>query len=188
MSKNIETEAPEASGNLQAKKQIVESLAGELTSDSDKVSTVVFDYTGVQVNEINDLREKLAEHGAKLKVVKNTLIKRILEKTGVTIENDLDGQSAILIPSQADIISPLKELFKFIKEFEKGSVKLGVLDGSVIPSEKVESLSKLPSREELLGQVVGGFVSPIRGFMYTLTGVQGNLVRVLSEIQKTKSE
>lgn len=174
------------SKNLEVKKQLVEDIAKDLKADKESVSTVVFEYTGIGVNEINELRAKLAEHGAKLTVVKNTLIKRILEKTGVEIEEDLQGQSALLIPSTEDIVTPIKEIFEYIKASEKGQVKLGVLEGALISQSQVEALAKLPSREVLIGQVVGGFVSPIRGFVYTLNGVQGNLVRVLSAIKDQK--
>ena len=175
------------SKNIELKKQIVEDVANQLQSSGSAVSTVVFEYTGITVNDINDLRSKLAEHGAKLTVVKNTLIKRILEKTGITFDSELKGQSAILITAGDDIVTPIKQIFDFIKASEKGSVKLGVLEGSLITGEQVEALSKLPSRDQLLSQVVGGFVSPIRGFMFTLNGVQGNFVRVLSEVAKSKA-
>ena len=177
------------SKNLERKKQIVNDLTDQLKQTGDvegQATTVVFNYTSITANEINELRSALFEHDAKLKITKNTLIKRVLENTGVNLEKDLEGQNAILIPNNKDVISPIKTLYEFIKKNEKGEITLGVLNSQIITKEKVEELSKLPSRDELLAQVVGGLASPIRGFAYALNGVQSKFVRVLGEIKNQK--
>jgi large subunit ribosomal protein L10 len=170
------------SKNLEFKKQIVADVADEL----EKGNTAVFNYSQIDSNEINELRSKLAEVNASLKIVKNTLIKRVFEKLGITLNEDLEGQNAVLIPKGDDFVSTIKVLSDFVKKNEKGEILVGVLDGSFLSKEKVKVLSELPSREELLGKVVGGLVSPIRGFMYTANGVQGNFVRALNAMKVQK--
>ena len=175
--------------NLEVKKQIVENVASELKEsgiNTDTFSTVIFNYSKIESNQINELRGKLSEVNASLRVVKNTLIKRVFENLGIKLEEDLQGQNAVLVPKGEDFVSTIKVLFDFVKENEKGEVLVGVLDGSLLNKEKVTALSKLPSREILLGQIVGGLVSPIRGFMYTANGVSGNFVRALNAIKEQK--
>ena len=171
------------SKNLEIKKQIVEDVVGEMGE-----STVIFNYSSISASEMDELRAKLSETETKLKVVKNTLIKRVLEKAGIKLDQDLEGQNAILISKSPDFITTIKSLFGFMKKNDKGQVTIGVLDGVLISKDQVESLSKLPSRQELIAQVVSGFISPIRSFIYTLNGVSGNFVRVLSAIKDKKSE
>lgn len=172
------------SKNLEIKKQLVEDISSEIKDGT----TVVFNYSRIGVNEINALRGELSKTDTKLKVVKNTLISRIIEKIGgKTAENELQGQNAIVIPTGTDFIAPLKILFEFIKKNEKGAIVLGILNGQTLTGDKVEALSKLPSREVLLAQVLGGFTSPIRGFMYASKGVQGNFVRALNAIREKKA-
>lgn len=171
------------SKNLEVKKQLVEDISSEIKDGT----TVVFNYSKIGVNEINALRGELSKTNTKLKVVKNTLISRIIEKIGSKAEEGvLQGQNAIVIPTGDDFVAPLKILFDFIKKNEKGAIVMGVLNGTALTSDKVEAFSKLPSREVLLAQVLGGLNSPIRGFMYTTKGVQGNFVRALNAIKEQK--
>jgi large subunit ribosomal protein L10 len=170
------------SKNLEAKKQLVEDISNELTNGT----TFVFNYSKIGVNEINALRGDLAKTDTKLKVVKNTLITRIIEKMGAKVDTELQGQNAIVIPSTNDVVAPIKILFDFVKKNEKGAVVMGVLNGQTLTGDKVEAFSKLPSREVLLAQVLGGFNAPIRGFMYASKGVQGNFVRALNAIKEQK--
>lgn len=175
------------SKNIEIKKEIVSDVVSQLDKSP---STAVLNYTSFTSNEINDLRGKLFEQDAKLKIVKNTLVKKILGDLNVETNEDFNGQNAILIPSKNspdNFIPNLKTIFEFIKKAEKGTVSIGVLNGEVISGAQVEALSKLPSRQELLGQVVSGLVSPIRGFAVTLNEIPSKFVRVLGSIRDSKA-
>ncbi len=175
--------------NLENKKRLVADIASLL--DKEKPSTVVIDYTDISSNEMNDLRSRLFEKNATLKIIKNTLIERVLSTVGVNVKKEkngtLTGQNALLIAKE-DLVGTIKDLYDFIKETEKGVVKFAVLDGEVLDSSKVKALSKLPSKQELLGQVVSGFMSPLRSFAYALNDTQSKFVRVLSAIKNSKQE
>ena len=176
------------SANLETKKQIVAEVTSELTrggQGKEGVSAVVFNYSKINVNELNTLKNELSNDNSKLRVVKNTLIKISLQKLGIPLPQDLEGQNAI-ISTQNDIVVPLKTLFKFVKDNERGQVVLGVLNGVVISGSQVEELSKLPSRQVLLGQVVGGFNGPIRSFVFALNDTQAKFVRVLNAVKESK--
>ncbi len=175
------------SKNKEIKKEVIENVSKSITRPNGKASTVVFDYSGITVNEFNDLRNKLIETDSELQVVKNTLIKLALIKSGVDMKDSVEGQNSVLLSNNEDLISPIKKIFEFIKAKEKGVIRFGVLDNTVLTAEKVEALSKLPSREVLIAQVLGLFNSPIRGFAYTLNGVQSKFVYVLEAIKKQKA-
>lgn len=171
--------------NLEIKKEVVDTLSQEIESKGD-VNAFVVNYASLTSEDMNALKAEMYKSQSKITVVKNTLIKRILVKLGVKFETELEGQNALLIPGE-DTIAPLKDLFGFIKKNDKGAVVLGVLNKNVIDSAQVEALSKLPTKVVLIAQVLGGFTSPIRGFVYTLNGVQGNFVRTLNAIKEKKS-
>lgn len=171
------------------KKQIVAEITEGIKATGEKAdtaSTVVFNYSGATVNELNALKAKLYENKANLKIAKNTLISRALSNYKVSLSEPLQGQNAVLFNDSADIVEPLKTLFEFIKESQKGTITLGVLNNKVLNPDQVEELSKLPSQQELIAKVVGGFASPIRGFAYTLNGVQSKFVYVLNAIKDSK--
>lgn len=173
--------------NLEIKKELVKTTAQAISEvHGDKPNAFVLDFSKITANEINELRSKLFDQGAKIKVIKNTLILKVLQTVGVDIDKKLTGQNAMLIVGE-DFITPLKEVFDFIKASDKGAVKFGVLDGKILSEEDVKALSKLPSRDQLLGQVVGTMLAPIRGFAYTLNGVQSNFARVLAAVRDSKS-
>ena len=168
--------------NLDIKKKLVNSVSSEL-SEKGEINAFVVNYASLSSVDMNNLKAEMYKSGSSLKVIKNTLIRKILEKAGVGIESQIEGQNALLIPG-ADTVSPLKDLFAVIKKLERGSVVFGVLNGRLIDSKQVEDLSNLPSREVLIARMLGGFTSPIRGFAVTLNGVQGNFVRVLNAIKE----
>lgn len=181
------------SKNLEAKKDIVESVTGQLQNSGDQKntsSTVIFNYSQITANQMNELRSKLNESDASLRIVKNSLIKIVLNKLGIPTPDErkeiLTGQNAVLIHSGSEFMSLLKDIFAFIKSTEKGAITLGVLNNKIMSQDEFETLSKLPSREELIAQVIGGFVWPIRSFAYTLNGVQSQFVGVLNQIKSKK--
>lgn len=172
------------SKNLEKKQRIVADLNQDI-SKGQTVNAFVVNYTSLSSDQMTELKKELYQHSAKLSVVKNTLMHRLFEAVGVKIETKLEGQNALLLP-QNDIVAPLKKFIEYIKKAEKGSVVMGVLDGQVINAQKIQQLSTLPSKNELIARMLGGFNSPIRGFAYTLNGVQGNFVRVLNAIKDKK--
>ncbi|MFC1722104.1 50S ribosomal protein L10 [Patescibacteria group bacterium] len=165
--------------------QTVEILRSKV---KDAKSITVVDYLGLSVNDINDFRAKLQENGAETVVAKNTLLKIAMEEEGLdteVAENDFNGPAAAIFGIE-DPVSHLKTIFEFAKDLELPKVKFAFIDGVYTEAEKVEIISKLPSKDELLAKVVGGLKSPIFGFVNVLGGTQRKFVTVLSEISKQK--
>jgi len=148
-------------------------------------SVVVADYTGLSVNQTNDLRKKLAESQADLTVAKNSLIELALREEKIDGETPFVGQTAIITAGD-DALAPLKSLFEFIKEFGLPKVKLGFMDGKTLTSSDVEVLSKIPSKEILIGKMLGSLMSPISGTVNVLAGLERKLVYAVSAIANKK--
>jgi large subunit ribosomal protein L10 len=141
---------------------------------------ILTDYRGFTVSEITELRKRLREQGAEYHVVKNTLFKRALQD-GEGLIPYLEGPTAIAFALQ-DPVGPAKTVLDFMREKRKGVVKAGFIEGQVYTEPQVGELSKLPSRDVLIAQVVGGIQAPISGLVGALNGILSNFVYTLQAI------
>ena len=161
----------------------VDNLSKEL---QDAKSVVLVNYSGLNVKAQQELKKRLREAGAKMVVVKNTLLKRAGESAkidkGILEDSVLQGQTALII-SEEDPIAPIQVLGKFAKENEVPKFKVGVIEGMFQDEASLAKLSTLPGRDALLGQLLGTLISPEYGLIGTL---QGNLQKLLY-ILKTKA-
>ena len=169
---------------LEKKKAEVAVLSDALKSA--KVGVLV-DYKGITVEEDTKLRKELREAGNTYKVVKNTLLGRAFESAGISgLEGCLEGTTAIAY-AEEDYVSAAKILSKFEKDVESFSVKGGFIDGSAVDKTQISALSKLPSKEALVAQVVYGFNSPIQGLANVASGTLRSLVLALNAIAEKQS-
>ncbi len=133
---------------------------------------VFVDFTGASVEDLKSLRKTLKEIGAKLKVVKKKLMRILFEKEGIDFNPEQFESQMATIFADKDITEIAGPVYKFAKDKEKKGFKiLGAYDlpaKSFIDGETVTKIGKLPSREILLGQLVGMLASPIRMFLYVL--------------------
>ena len=145
--------------NVNAKKQIVDEIAGKL---KDSVSTVVVDYRGLNVAEVTELRKQLREAGIEFKVYKNSMTRRAAEQVELSGLNEaLTGPNAIAF-SNEDVVAPAKILNDFVKKHEALEIKAGVIEGNVASVEEIKALADLPSREGLLSMLLSVLQAPIR--------------------------
>ena len=165
------------------KTEAVDTLSKKL---AEARSVYLADFTGVDVESVTRLRRSLRGASADYQVVKNRLAIRAVEKAGLGGLTDyLTGPTAMAFALD-DPVAPAKVLQKFIDEGGKLAIKSGYMDGEVLTAEQVKELSDLPSREELLGRVVGAVQSPIYGLAATLSGLLRNAVCVLAAIEEKK--
>ena len=154
-------------------------------------SITIANYAGLSSNNVNNLRTTLKNADAEMIVAKNTLLEIALKEEKIGLENaseiekDLEGKTAVFL-AYKDPVATIKAVFKFIKKVELPKIKSAIFDGRYILVTQVELISKLPSREQLLAQVIGTMQSPINGFVRTLNGVQGKLVRAFAAIADKK--
>lgn len=164
---------------------LVENLIGELKNAK---SLVLVNYTGLDVKSQQDLKRKLKEVDGRMVVVKNTLLKRAIESAkidkNIAADEILSGQTAIIIADE-DPIAPIQILGKFAKENELPKFKVGVVDGAFQDASSLSQISLLPSRDALLGQVLGALKSVEYGLVGVLNGNLQKLVYILD--QKARS-
>lgn len=165
------------------KSKVVEELKEKISKSN---VMIISDYLGFTVKDITDLRKKLRAEDSELRVVKNTLIERAVAGTGLDeLKGHLKGATAVLL-GYKDAVSPLKVLVKFLKDAEKGAIRIGVVDSKIFSQGDLTAISKLPAREVLLAKVVGGLQSPIYGFVNVLQGPIRKLVYALEAVKNKK--
>jgi len=160
----------------------------QLAKSIENAKSIVFaDYSGLKVNQINELRAKLDEAGATAKVYKNTLLKKVIkEDLGKEIEDETIAGPTLMIVAKNDAIAPVKALYDYIKIFELPKVKLGFLGKELLTTEKVEALSKLPSKHQLLSHLVATLKNPTTRFTRTIGNPSSKFVNVLRAIASNK--
>lgn len=132
---------------------------------------VLVDYKGINVADDTALRKELREAGVHYSVVKNTMLKFAAKELGFEgFVEHLHGTTAIAI-SEEDVVAPAKILSKFAKDHDNFKIKVGFLDGAVIPDTEVASLAKLPSRETLIAQTLYSFNYPIMQLAIALNAI-----------------
>lgn len=155
---------------LEAKKAKVDQLT-ELIKNS--VSGVLVDYKGITVEEDTKLRKELREGGVHYFVEKNTLLLRAFQNCGIEgLEGSLNGTTAIAL-SNDDQTAPARILGKFAEQAgdEKFNLKAGYVEGTVYDQAGVVALSKIPSKDTLLAQLVGSLQGPLQKFAATVKAV-----------------
>ena len=170
---------------IEKKKKVVAGLKEKI----DKANVVVLaDYRGISVKDLTGLRKKLFAAESEFRVIKNTLLKRAVEEAGLNdLAKHLQGPTAMLL-GYKDPVGPIKALVEFTQEIEKGQIKAGVLDKTIMTTEDLVAMSKLPPKEILLARVVGGFQAPLYGFVNVLQGVLRKFVYALNAVKEQKEK
>jgi large subunit ribosomal protein L10 len=141
-----------------------EKIVAELVERLKRTDTLfVTDYRGLSVTEIDDLRTKLIEAGARFSVVKNTLTRRAAQEAGnEALLAMLDGPTAIaFIEAEGDMVAVAKALADSARTTKILAIRGGLLDGSPIGEEEVKNLATLPPLDVLRGQVLGAITAPL---------------------------
>ena len=145
-------------------KEDKERVVAELTEKLRTADTlIVADYRGLTMPQIDALRGKLIENGAKLSVVKNTLTRRAAEAAGAdALLALLEGPSAIaFIEADGDAVAVAKALADSSRETKVLEIRGGVMQGRAVSGPEIVELSKLPPLEILRGQVLGAIIAPL---------------------------
>jgi large subunit ribosomal protein L10 len=160
------------------KEKVVAELADRLRSTE---TLIVADYRGLSVTEINDLRGQLLEHGARFRVVKNTLTRRAAEEAGAdALLALLDGPTAIaFLDSDGDPVAVAKALSTAARETKVLGIRGGILDGEQIGEADVKSLATLPPTDVLRGQLVSAVSGPLMTVVGLFAAPLRDLVNVL---------
>jgi large subunit ribosomal protein L10 len=156
------------------KEQVVEELTARLKAAE---TLLVADYRGLTMPQIDELRTRLLESGARFTVVKNTLTRRAAEAAGTEgLLALLDGPSAIaFLEADGDMVATAKALADAARETNVLEIRGGIMQGRAVTAEEVEILAKLPPAEVLRGQVLGAIVAPLTALAGLLNAPLQNL-------------
>jgi len=168
---------------IEVKKQIVL----EIKEKMEKAQGMVFyDYRGLTVEQVSDLRNQFREAGVEYTVLKNSMLKRAADMLDLSdLDEHFVGPTAVAFGFE-DPVAPAKVLVEYIKKIKKTQIKTGVLDGRVIGLAEINNLAELPSREQLLGMLAGTLNAPITGLARSLSGIISNLGYALNAVREQK--
>ena len=153
---------------LEEKKQVVEDLAAKLQTAA---AGVLVKYEGITVAEDTELRAALRKSGVEYTVMKNTLTGRACDIAGYgEMKEHLSGMTAIAI-SQDDPIAPAKIMKQYADKISTFEIKAGFVDGGVLDQAGVISLAETPSKEVLIGKMMGSLQSSLYSFAYVLQAI-----------------
>ena len=165
-----------------------EEMLGQTVDRVQRSQGVVFvNIAGVKVDQIEKVRDSLFTQGLQLQIAKNNLARIAFGQLEIELPAELLDQPLGMVYSYADPVAGAKLSQPFVKEFEAFEIVGGLVNGKFVSAKQVQALALLPSREQLLGQLVGTLAAPISGFLNVLEGNLSAFVRVLNQIQEQKA-
>ena len=142
---------------LETKKAIVSEITDKIKSSE---SVILFEYQGLTVAEISDLRRKLREAKGEVRIYKNTLLKRALDDLKIDLNGFLEGPNAIMFGT--DLLEPIKVIADFAKDHDKMQIRVGIINGDVAELSVINEYASIPSYEGLLTMLAAGMMEHVR--------------------------
>lgn len=169
-----------------ATQQKIDAVA-TLTEKVSKAKVMVLaDYRGLKHKQLEELRRSLKKSNGEFMIAKNRLVLRALGDRAESLKEALNNETAVLFAYE-DEVAPLKELLKFFKAAGMGKTKAGLMGSTFMSDADVTKLATLPSREILLGKLVGQLNAPIQGLHYALQWNMNKLVWALNAVKGKKN-
>lgn len=158
------------------------------TQFAEATAAILADYSGLNVQQLAELRSQLRAAAVELHVVKNTLAQRAVEDTGfVLLADHFVGPISVAF-SQHDAVAMAKALTEYAKREPKLNVRVGFVEGQLLSPAQITALAELPPREVLLARMLASMQSPLAGLVGVLQGVLRQLVYVLQAIHDAKEK
>ena len=168
--------------NLDEKKALVAEVGAKVAQAQ---AVVLAEYRSLEVTEITQLRAKARGAGVYLRVLRNTLVRRAVAQTPFEgLAQHMSGP--LMYGISPDPVAVAKVLHEFAKGNEKLVIKAGAMPNQVMTSAEVASLASMPSRQELLGTLMGTMQAPVAKLARTLNEVPGKFVRTLAAVRDAR--
>ena len=148
---------------LNDKKVIVSEIIDNIKNSE---SVILFQYQGLTVAEMTELRNKLNEVGSSVKIYKNTLLKRALDELKINMDEFLMGPNALLVGKT--LLEPIKIISEFAKDHDKLDIRVGIISGDVASLDTIKEYAAIPSREGLLTMLAGGMIQYVKDLSISL--------------------
>lgn len=148
---------------LEQKKEIVNEIVDKLKSSE---SVIIFQYQGMTVEELSDLRRQLREVDSDVKIYKNTLLKRAADELKINLDDFLEGPNAILFGTS--LLEPIKIISEFAKKHNKLDIRVGIISGEIADLSVIKEYASIPSREGLLTMLAGGMMQYVKDLAISL--------------------
>ncbi len=142
---------------LNEKKIVVNEIVDNIKNSE---SVILFQYQGLTVAEISELRNQLKEVDSSIKIYKNTLLKRALDELNINMDDFLDGPNAILFGKS--LLEPIKIISEYAKKHDKLDIRVGIISGDVASLDIIKEYANIPSREGLLTMLAGGMIQYVK--------------------------
>ncbi len=180
-------EVKEVRKSLLRKQEIVNLYREKLSRSNGFI--VLFDFSRIDAQPLSELRLRVREAGGEIVVGKNRLMLRAFQDTPLSEKKEIfRGPTAMLFAYKEDVVLPTKELVNFLKDYFQenweGRIKGGLLEGRFLEQRQIIELSKLPSREELIGKLLFVLKAPIQNLAYVLKAPVQNLALVLKSVSE----
>lgn len=142
---------------LETKKAIVKEISDKLKNSE---SVVLFEYQGLTVSEVSELRKKLRDAQGEVRIYKNTLLKRALDDMNINLNGFLEGPNAIMFGRE--LLEPIKVISEFAKDHDKMTIQVGIINGEVADVQVIKEYASIPSYEGLLTMLAAGMMEHVR--------------------------
>jgi large subunit ribosomal protein L10 len=170
--------------NKTERQDMVQSLTEQFKASP---NIYVTDFSGLNVLRLTEFRRRLRAAGVSYIVVKNTLAQRALAANNVTLLDDhLAGPTGLVLAGRDPVVAA-KVLTDFAREFEKPTIKIGLVDGRAVTGDHVKRLASLPSREVLLSQLAGTIQAPMAQLAGLMNGMLYQVVGALEALRAQRS-
>ena len=168
--------------NLDQKKQVVKDVSAVVSNAS---TAIIAEYKGMTVEQMKVLRREAYENNVSIRVVKNTLLRRVVKDTDFScLEEHLVGPLAFA--TSEDPVAVAKVLHKYAKEYDALEIKAGSMSGALLSDSEIKALAQLPSRDELLAKLMGTMQAPAAKFVQTLNEIPTKFVRGLAAVRDSR--
>lgn len=169
----------------ESKQEVVNELVGLLKSTG---AVYVADYKGISVKQVSELRRAFKKEGLSYKVYKNTLVKRAMSEVGGfdNIFPILENQNGYVFAGE-ELGKPAKVFLDFLKTNKLPQFKGALVDGALFDENSLDALSKMKTKNEILGEVIGLLLSPISNVVGALQAQGSNIVGALKTIAEKEN-
>ncbi len=172
-------------GNRNKKSEVVSEVKEILQNSS---AVFLTDYTGINVSDINEIRNSFRNEGVKYKVYKNTLFKRAIDESGKyeKLAEHLVGMTGYAFASDNPVV-PAKIIKKYFDANNKLVLKACYIEDQYYPGDKLTEIASLPTKKELIASIIGSVNAPVSGIVGAINAVMRDLVSVIDEISKKQA-